>query len=516
MRPRLRARLLALGTALVGLATVGAACQTTVNPATGRREMLLMTPEDEREAEAQAEEQILQQFGLVKDEELVGYVQAVGEALAAESPRQDVTYRFHIVEMDGAPNAFALPAGGIYVSRSLMLLFNSEAELANVLAHEIAHVAARHAAQRHAHQSTFGLSTLLGDLASGDNEAAGSRRESIGGPLGVVAYGRNQEREADHIGQDLVVAAGVDPTAMAGVLRALQTERRRSDGYAPENSYFQTHPTSLERIAENSTRAQLLRWEPGFAIAPEPEDFLAKLEGMTVQRPASEGIVDGNHFMHPVLGFSVRFPPGWYVQNANAYVMAMAPKGDQVVFLTFDSEGDDPALAARSYAERESLELANVEPVKIGALDAIRGRATVQTPAGPADAELTWIAFDGIIYRLVAGRRTGTLRRPRGFSRAIARTFRPLTEDERAEITELRLRLATAREGEDLQSLSDRTGNEWDMHRTASVNGMVLGRPLEEGRIVKIAVREPWVAEEPDPDEGVPSELLSREADAPR
>jgi predicted Zn-dependent protease len=476
------------------------ACQTSVNPATGRREVLLMSAEEEREAQEIAEEQISQQFGLVQDEALAAYVQELGEGLASESPRQDVEYRFYVLEMD-EPNAFALPAGAIFVSRGLLLLLNSEAELANVLAHEIAHVAARHAAQRHAHQSTFGLATLLSNVSSGTEESTGSRRESIGGAYGIIAYARNQEREADHIGQDLVVRAGVDPTAMTHVLRALQTERRRSEGYAPENSYFQTHPTSLERIAENSTRAQLLRWQPGFAIAADPADFLSRLEGMTVQRPASEGVIDGNHFLHPVMDFSLRFPPDWAIENANAYVMARPPGGDQVVLLALDSEGDDPAVAARAYADREGLRLSDVEGVKIGSLDAVRGKASVETPAGRVEAELTWIAYNGLIFRLIAGRSSGRLRRAEGISRAIARTFRPLTAEERASITELRLRLVIAREGETLEEVGNRSGNQWDLHRIASVNGVLVGTKLAKGRLVKVAVREAWRPAPPSADE---------------
>jgi len=500
-------RALAPAFALALLLVLAPACQTSVNPATGRREVLLMTAEEEREAEAEAEEQVLQQFGLVHDEALATYVQQLGEGLAAESPRKDVDYRFHVVEMD-EPNAFALPAGSIFVSRGLLLLVNSEAALANVLAHEIAHVAARHAAQRHAHQSTFGLATLLSNVSSGSEDSAGSRRESIGGAYGIIAYARNQEREADHIGQDLVVRAGVDPTAMAQVLRALQTERRRSEGYAPANSYFQTHPTSLERIAENSTRAQLLRWKPGFAIASDPADFLRRLDGMPVQRPASEGVIDGNQFLHPVMGFSLRFPPDWAIENANAYVMARSPTSDQVVLLSLDSEGDDPAVAARAYADREGLRLNDVEGVKIGSLDAVRGKASVETPAGRVDAELTWIAYNGLIFRLVAGRGSGRLRRAEGISRAIARTFRPLTADERASISELRLRLVSAREGETLEEVSNRSGNAWDLHRTASVNGVLVGTKLAEGQIVKIAVREVWRPQPPSAPETPEADLL--------
>ncbi len=478
--------------ALAALALAILACETTVNPATGRREVLLMGGEEERQAEAQAQQQIQQQFGTAHDEVLAEYVRSVGEALAAHSPRQDVTYRFWVVEMDD-PNAFALPAGGIYVSRGLLLLMNSEAELANVLAHEIAHVAARHAAQRHAHQATFGLATLLGNLASGSSaEDAGSQRESIGGVSGIAAYGRNQEREADRIGQDLVVAAGVDPTAMSSILRSLQSERRRLKGYVPPNSYFSTHPTDIERIAENATRAQMRRWTPRFAIAKSQADFLRRLDGIPVGRPAAEGIVEDSRFTHPELGFSLRFPAGWKVENANAYVMATSPESDAIALLTLDSEGGDPLEAARRYASREGLRMRSVTPVKIGALDAARGLAAVQTPRGPADAEITFIAWDGRIYRIATGRLLGGLRGAEGLSRAISRTFRPLGTDERAELTELRLRIVEAREGETLEDVSRRTGNEWDVHRTATVNGLVMGARLAEGQLVKVALREPY------------------------
>src|SRR5262249_61347759 len=93
-------------------------------------------------------------------------VEGVGHSLATHSPRQDVNYTFQIVEMD-EPNAFALPGGHIFVSRGLIMLANTEAELAHVLGHEIGHVAARHAAKLDAHVKTLGLATLLGDILSG-------------------------------------------------------------------------------------------------------------------------------------------------------------------------------------------------------------------------------------------------------------------------------------------------------------------------------------------------------------
>src|SRR5262245_19901899 len=154
-------------------------CTSSVNPATGRREVVLMSAEDEQQIDVEATQEIEASVGVVSDPALNRYVDGVGRTLATHSPRQDVAYTFQIVEMD-EPNAFALPGGHIFVSRGLLLLANTEAELAHVLGHEIGHVAARHAAKLDAHLKTLGIATLLGDLLSGgseethDSETAGS------------------------------------------------------------------------------------------------------------------------------------------------------------------------------------------------------------------------------------------------------------------------------------------------------------------------------------------------------
>jgi len=115
-----------------------------VNPVSGRSEVVLISAEEERELGAQEAEKVEKSMGLVDDPEIVAYVKTVGHRLAEYSPRQDVDYTFQIVDL-GVPNAFALPGGYVYVSRGLLVLVNSEDELAGVMGHEIGHVAGRHA-----------------------------------------------------------------------------------------------------------------------------------------------------------------------------------------------------------------------------------------------------------------------------------------------------------------------------------------------------------------------------------
>jgi predicted Zn-dependent protease len=106
------------------------------------------------------------------------------------------------------------------------------------------------------------------------------------------------------------------------------------------------------------------------------------------------------------------------------------------------------------------------------------------------DAWITWIAYDGLVYQLAAGTPGGGLPKYDGILRSFARGFRPLRDEDRARIDELRLRIAVAREGETLEELSVRTGNAWNVNETAVANALFIGQPLREGQLVKIARRE--------------------------
>jgi predicted Zn-dependent protease len=484
----------------LSLALLAGGC-TSVNPATGRREVVLMSTRDEQRIDAEQSQEVEARLGLVRDPELVAYVDAIGQAMAAHSPRRDVTYHFQVVEME-EPNAFALPGGHIYVSRSLLTFVNSEAELAMVLGHEIGHVAARHAAQQDAHVKTLGLASVLSDLMNG-GAPENPESENISGSF-VARYARNQEREADRIGLDLATAAGVDPSGLGRFLQTLDQLSRLQQGYSAPQSYLSDHPATQERMVEMATRAQeaewrskvppLREWQPGRPVATSREQFLAHFDGLAVGRPASEGVFDEDRFMHPDLGFLVQFPSGWKLLNLSDQVVGIAPKRDAVVLLQLDSEGDDPVEAARAYALREHLPVDSGAPLRIGGLPAYRLRALVPTGFGRIPAEITWIALDGRVYRLIGGVQPGTLRNYEGVFRKFAHGFRQLTPEDRARITELRLRIARVQPGESLATLSARMHNEWDLAYTAVANGMAPGAQLEPGAVIKVAVREPYAA----------------------
>lgn len=474
--------------AIALVSAIAPGCST--NPVSGKRQVILMSQEQEKKIDEEVAQQVAAQIGLVDDPKLTAYVEQLGQALARKSPRQDVRYRFHVVAME-EPNAFALPGGNIYVSRGLLALLNNEAELANVLGHEIGHVAARHAAQRDA---LVKLMTVLNTVGMIGAAAGGARYNGNGGPIGnpgLFSFSRDQESEADEIGQNLAVAAGIDPAGMAGLLRSLDAHERLNAGFSRETGYFDTHPAARERAAETATSAQARRFDGQFRIAESDADFLDRMSDISIGSPAADGVIEQGRLTHADLDFTLRFPQGWTIENTRAAAYAISPQREAVVVLELQGEGDDPEAAAHEWLRGKPMK-ADSGAIKIGDLEAFRIRGELPTPAGRTLADVTWISHGGHIYRLSGFMLANDFERFAGVFRSFPRSFRPLTEEERGAVTELRLRVVDALEGETIASLGERTGNQWSVVETAVHNAIRPGEALAEGRKVKIAVRVPY------------------------
>jgi predicted Zn-dependent protease len=464
-----------------------------VNPVSGRRQLILMSEERERQIDRAEAMRVEQQLGIVADSEINAYVDLIGQELASHSPRKGVEYHFAVVEMD-EPNAFALPGGHVYVSRGLLLTANSEAELAGVIGHEIGHVAARHAAQRDATQKVVSIATVLGMIGAAMAGGGGATAASVSaiGMGTVAAFSRQQERQADFIGQDLSVSAGIDPTALARFLRALDSTTRLRQGFSHTQGYLDTHPATLERVAEVATSASRRRWEPKFALATNRAEYLKRIEGLCVGRPAEEGVIRDDRFLHADLGISLRFPYGWSVHNQHSQVLSVSRSGDAFAMLELQGSGDDPEAAATDFVQRDKLHARSGTAVRMGDLRAYRMRVTTASSLGSADVEVTWIAHAGNIFRLSAGAQGPVFRKYEGAFRSFARSFRRIRPAELATIDELRLGIAEVQAGEDLGAIARRTGNQWDLSTTAVMNGIQIDDALEPGFPLKIAVRAPY------------------------
>lgn len=484
---------------LVGLgvvAVVATGCAT--NPVTGRPELVLVSAEREKELGRDEAHRVEREMGLLDDPALVAYVQAVGGRLAAQSPRRDVGYRFHVVDR-AEPNAFALPGGYVYVTRGLLVFVNSEDELAGVIGHEIGHVAARHSVQQISRAAPLAVVTgisaaVTGVVSPGLGRAVGGAGAAAS-ELILAPYNRDQEREADRVGQALAAAAGWDPAGLPAFLRTLGREEDLAAGGPRGGSFLDSHPATPERVAATADHARELTRAPAAPISPTRAAFLRRLEGLPVGTRAADGVFDGPRFLHPNLDFTVRFPDGWSTENNREQVAAVAP--DQQAFMTLEvvAQGDDPLIGAKlvQQASRAPV-LQTTERLTVGGLPAARTRLRGRTDAGEVTALLAWIAHEGRIYQ-IAG--VTPLERSDAFGpvfERIMQSFRPLSKEERASIREDRLRLVAAEEGETLNALIARSGTRWSADMVGVANGLAPGDRLVRGQLVKVVLSEPYTA----------------------
>jgi predicted Zn-dependent protease len=487
--------------ALLALSPSGCA----VNPVSGRPQVVLTSVEAEKELGREAAQQVAEGMGFADHGASTRYVEAIGRRLARHSPRQDIEYRFYVVDMV-EPNAFALPGGHVYVSRGLLALANSEDELANVIGHEIGHAAARHSVSRQARRAPASIAAAPWAIATGLGAAAagvvspglgrtvagvGKGVEAVAGGLLLGRYSREQEREADRIGQRMAADAGWSPNGLAAFLSTLQREEDlRRDG-PPRNSFFSSHPATPERAADARRLSQQLEQATTSPIAASREAFLSKLNGLLVGTPSSEGVFVDGRFLHPELAFSLRFPRGWETQNARSFVAGGAPEKNAVAVLEMVAGGNDPMEVAREFASQTQVS-EGPAPIAIGALAGARALARVRAGGDLSELDLTWVAHRGNVYQVSVLSSAARYASGRAELRAIGESFAPLGARERSLITERRLRIVRAHSGESLERLVERAAGAWKPDETAVANAIEPGDSLRDGQLVKVARREPY------------------------
>jgi predicted Zn-dependent protease len=268
-------------------------------------------------------------------------------------------------------------------------------------------------------------------------------------------------------------------------------------GHSRLPTFFDTHPGSRERAGANAARAQEIRWKRDPALGDTRASYLRHIDGLALDQRPEGGVFEGDRFLHPDLDFQIRFPHSWRTSNTNRAVGAVSPRGDAAVFLTADlPEGDLEAVArdsAEKMNEQYGVEVKSSRPIKIGRLDALR----MQLEGNGVAAHVTFIPYRGATWRITGFSRSLTEKKYRPHILNTARSFRPLTEEERSSIEATRLSIVTANAEEDLAELGRRTGNAWDASRTAVLNGIFTNHRFQGGELVKIARVEPYVPRNP-------------------
>jgi predicted Zn-dependent protease len=220
-------------------------------PVTGRSQLMLVSPEQERALGLNAYENILKKERVSQDQVLNKMLQKVGWRIANVAQRPDFNWEFKLIENDRVANAFCLPGGKVFVYTGILKYTEDKTGLATVIGHEVAHAMARHGAER----MSLTLLAQLGETAMQvalRTQSANAMRVfdsayGLAANVGVMLpYSRTQEYEADHIGLILMARAGYDPRGALGFWERLSKEKS-----APSPpSFLSTHPTDYDRIAK--------------------------------------------------------------------------------------------------------------------------------------------------------------------------------------------------------------------------------------------------------------------------
>lgn len=226
-----------------------AGCKT--NPSTGRSQFIIVSPESTAQMGIEAKPQMIAEYGgEVKSKELREYVNTVGRRLSKHVEKEfaDVPWEFITLDSD-VINAFALPAGKVFMSRGLLEQLDNEAALAGVLGHEIGHVTGRHIDERIS-QSTVvqGAAGVGGAVVGGQGAWAEIIPLVIGGAGQgyLLKFNRDQESEADRQGLKYMTRAYYDPMGMADVMKVLIAASEGNDQW----EMLATHPNPERRLAE--------------------------------------------------------------------------------------------------------------------------------------------------------------------------------------------------------------------------------------------------------------------------
>jgi predicted Zn-dependent protease len=458
-----------------------------VNPATGERQFTLINERLEIFLGTDADRDLSESMGLVEDPGLQAYIQALGESMAVVSERPHLPWTFRVLD-DPVVNAFALPGGYVYVTRGILAHFNSEAELAGVLGHEIGHITARHGVSQVSRgliaELGLGLGAILAPELAGVLDVA-----SLGLGLLFLRYGRDQERKADDLGLRYMTRLGYDPTAMADIFEMLARASDAEDGgWVP--GFLLSHPNPLSRrdrilaaVASGAVEGQ------GLGDRRNRDEYLARLDGLAYGANPRQGFFQGDLLIHPDWAMRMQFPRGWTHEVFGPTVQGAAPDERALLLLTREPDGTPQSARARFLDEMDVQPVSGPRAITVHGLrgeeitfegeteegEVVRGIARFHAIKGGV-LQVVGMATDDVW----AGGQT-TLRRAMD-------TLQQETDAALLGVEPARIRLERVSESMSIEAFQRRFPSSISLRDLATLNGLELGDLIPAGRQMKRVV----------------------------
>jgi predicted Zn-dependent protease len=474
-----------------GTALAFAACAT----AQTRAQSTPRITQAEAQQGAQANVQILEEFGGAMTGPQAQYVETVGKTIAVQSGLGNARDSFNVALLNSSVNnAFAIPGGYIYTTRQLVALMNNEAELAGVLGHEVAHVAARHAQRRQQtaqRNSIFGaLGSILSGVLLGNSQIGQLLSQGIqqGSQLLTLKFSRSQELEADRLGQQYLVRAGYDPHAMATVLSSLALQnsldsRLQGRGDAQVPAWASTHPDPASRVSTANRNA-------GSATGQLNRDtFLTRIDGLIYGDDPKQGVIEGRQFIHPELQLSFAAPNGFYMVNGTRAVSINGQSGQaQLTTAAYSGnlEGYVAAAFQRLAGQNAQLQPTAIQRTTVNGLPAAYATARANTGRGQVDVTIFAYEFGrdrAFHFQAITQAGRGGVFNP------MFASMRRITAAEAGRVVPRRVDVVTVGPRDTVQSLAARMAySDAQLERFRVLNGLSGNATVRAGQKVKLIV----------------------------
>jgi predicted Zn-dependent protease len=456
------------------------------------------TPQSAKTSSAsrKAHEQILKAYGVYADQGLQDYINELGQRIARRSTLPDAEWVFVVLD-DDSINAFTTGCCFVYLHRGLLLHLNSEAELASVIGHEIAHVTQKHPQNR----QRLGGAAALGVLATAVLTGSGALANLAGSvaQLGMQGYGRENEMEADRVGLLFSTAAGYRPEAMAEVFEMFkrgerfEIDRARAEGRQPRvyHGLFSSHPAPNARAIQAAKASAKLEQGPPGGWIDNREAYLRRLDGITYGSSRAQGIVRDNRFYHAELGITLAVPRGWTLDNQRDRLLAYTPTRD--TFMQVTVEGVPPTQGPREflYTMLKGASVRNAEPFTANGMQGFTAVTATGSPLDNGAGPVRWaVLYRGNTAYLFAGASRASARgvpEADGLFKSVVETLRGLKPTEFPLAEPFRLRIKTADAGTRLEDYAAAVPVErFQKEELQLINGLYPNGVLRPGSLYKV------------------------------
>src|SRR5690606_2644782 len=473
--------------AAAALLAAGLLLSCATNPATGGRNVVFSSMESEVEQSRRWYDEIVRYYGIYEDQAIQEYVKGVGQRIARNSDLPDMNWTFTVVD-EGSINAFTTGGGYVYVHRGLLAYLNSEAELAAVLGHEIAHVTARHPARGQSKGVGANLGVLAAIILTGN--AAMADLASIGAAAWVQGYGREAETEADAIGMKYMVRAGYDPRAARSVFEAFKAQESfeiasaRAEGRQPQiyHGVFSSHPAPDDRaIAAARSAAAVAAPEGGFVT--NRNLYMQAIDGLAFGTSRAQGVVRDNRFYHADMGLTLAFPKDWVIENHRDRLLASTRNQESIFQIMVEARPANKSPREFLIEQLRGAQLVGGEPLTINDMEGYTVLTRDGSPLDRGAGPIRFIALyrGGSAFVFAGASRSSRNGRPEadGLFRSVAETTRALRPAEYALAEPYRLRILRATDKTRLAEYAERIpSHKYQREELELINAVYPNKPL--------------------------------------